>query len=92
MEKEEIKNEKTNSEKIPQSQSVATDVARTLKHIIYVLLFLIGLIVSEFLLYMYQYDFSNYSQDGDGYNNINTGRQGDVINGTEIPSTQEEGR
>lgn len=48
-------------------------------------------IVSVFLLYMYQYDFESYSQDGSGYNNINTGTQGDVNNGTEVPSTQEEG-
>lgn len=38
-------------------------------------------------IYLYQYDFQSYSQDGNGYNNINTGEQGDVYNGTEIPST-----
>lgn len=42
-------------------------------------------------IYLYQYDFQSYSQDGNGYNNINTGEQGDVYNGTEIPSTEAEG-
>ena len=49
-------------------------------------------IVSAFLIYLYQDDFQSYSQDGNGYNNINTGEQGDVYNGTAIPSTEEEGR
>lgn len=49
-------------------------------------------IVAAFLLYMYQYDFESYSQDGSGYNNINTGEQGDVYNGTEVPSSEEKGR
>lgn len=48
-------------------------------------------IVAAFLIYLYQYDFQSYSQDGNGYNNINTGEQGDVYNGTEIPSTKKEG-
>lgn len=49
-------------------------------------------VVAAFLLYMNQYDFESYSQDGNGYNNINTGEQGDVYNGTAIPSAEEEGR
>lgn len=49
-------------------------------------------IVVAFLIYLYQYDFQSYSQDGNGYNNINTGEQGDVYNGTTIPSEEEEGR
>lgn len=49
-------------------------------------------VVSAFLIYLYQYDFQSYSQDGNGYNNINTGEQGDVYNGTAIPGTEEERR
>lgn len=49
-------------------------------------------IVAVFLLYLYQYDFQTYTQDGNGYNNINTGTQGDVNNGTAIPSAEEKGR
>ena len=51
----------------------------------------VAIIVAVFI-YLYQYDFQSYNQDGDGYNNINTGEQGDVYNGTEVPSTKEEGR
>lgn len=57
-----------------------------------VMAFAIVAIVAAFLIYLYQYDFQNYSQDGSGYNNINTGTQGDVNNGAEIPSSEEEGR
>lgn len=52
----------------------------------------VAAIVSAFLLYMYQYDFQNYSQDG-SYNNINNGTQGDVNNGeADVDAAQEEGR
>lgn len=44
------------------------------------------------LLFLNQYEFENYSQDGGGYNNINTGEQGDLYNGTEIPENEEEER
>ena len=58
-----------------------------------VIYFLIGAIIAlfaGFLLFLYQYDFVSYSQDGNGYNNINTGEQGDVINGTEADYSEEE--
>lgn len=45
--------------------------------------------IGGFIWYLNQYDFVNYTQDGEGYNNINTGEQGDVINGAEIPSKEE---
>lgn len=48
--------------------------------------------IGGFVWYLNQYEFESYTQDGSGYNNINTGTQGDVNNGTEIPSTQEEER
>ena len=51
----------------------------------------VAIIVAVFI-YLFQYDFQSYSQDGNGYNNINTGEQGDVSNGATIPGTQEEGR
>ena len=51
----------------------------------------VAIIIISVFVYLYQYDFQSYSQDGSGYNNINTGTQGDVNNGAAIPSTQEEG-
>ena len=47
-------------------------------------------IVSGFLVYLNQYEFvseeiiTEYVQDGEGYNNINTGTQGDVVNGADL--------
>ena len=49
-------------------------------------------IVSGFLVYLNQYEFiseeiiteTTYTQDGEGYNNINTGTQGDVVNGADL--------
>lgn len=48
------------------------------------------LTIAVFIFYLYQYDTISYSQDGSGYNNINTGEQGDVNNGTDIPGESEE--
>lgn len=44
------------------------------------------------LHFLNQYEFENYSQDGGGYNNINTGEQGDLYNGAEIPENEEKER
>lgn len=41
--------------------------------------------IGGFLWFLNQYNFESYTQDGSGYNNINTGTQGDVNNGTEVP-------
>lgn len=48
--------------------------------------------IGGFIWYINQYDYVSYSQDGEGYNNINTDVQGDVNNnnGTETSDTQEE--
>lgn len=48
----------------------------------------VAIIVAVFI-YLFQYDFQSYSQDGNGYNNINTGEQGDVNNGTTIPNKED---
>ena len=37
-----------------------------------------------------QYDTIEYVQDGQGYNNINTGTQGDVLNGTKDANQKKE--
>lgn len=45
-----------------------------------------------FGIFISQYEVESYEQDGNGYNNINTGEQGDVINGAEIPDSKEKER
>lgn len=46
---------------------------------------IIAMFLGIFLYIASNFEFESYSQDGNGYNNINTGTQGDVNNGTEIP-------
>jgi len=48
--------------------------------------------IGGFVVFLSQYEFESYTQDGNGYNNINTGEQGDVINGTDIPKGDQEER
>lgn len=48
--------------------------------------------IAGFVLYLYQYDFITYDQSEGIYNNINTGEQGDVINGSETPTKNTEER
>ena len=96
---ENVGNEENKKTKNPEP--LATEILAELKvqnkrimRVVYVLLLLIGLIVSGFLLYLYQYDFSTYeinSQDGGNASFI--GKDGNIYNGErESASTQEEGR
>lgn len=56
------------------------------------LVLIVAMFFGGILFFLNQYEFENYSQDGSGYNNINTGTQGDVNNGADIPDSQEEER
>jgi len=42
---------------------------------------IISIFLGVFLYFIHNFEFESYTQDGKGYNNINTGKQGDVING-----------
>jgi hypothetical protein len=66
---------------------------RTTKRLVGTIILTILLLFISNGLWLYawmQYDYTgtstettqDYWQDGDGYNNINTGTQGDVVNGT----------
>jgi len=57
-----------------------------------VIVLIVGIFFGGILMFLNQYEFESYSQDGSGYNNINTGEQGDVNNGAEIPESKEEKR
>lgn len=70
-------------------ESLAMALLRGYKKQFYVtvaVLSTIILILSGYIIYdLYidnQYETIEYVQDGQGYNNINTGTQGDVLNGT----------
>lgn len=63
---------------------------RTVKRLFIALILSIILIFASNMIWVYawmQYDYESeeitYWQDGRGLNNINTGTQGDVVNGTE---------
>lgn len=58
----------------------------------FVVLALWAATIAGFVLFLNQYEFESYTQDGSGYNNINTGEQGDVVNGAEIPENEKEER
>lgn len=82
-----------------EEKSIAMELLEELKRqnkrlvvALFVVITLWATTIGGFVWYLNQYEFESYAQDGSGYNNINTGTQGDVNNGTEIPSTQEEER
>jgi hypothetical protein len=58
-----------------------------------IIILILALLVSNmaWLIYENQFDTYSYEQDGNGVNNINTGMQGDVINGTTFENPCEEG-
>lgn len=76
-----------------------TEVARnerTTKRLIIALVIAIILIFASNAAWLYawtQYDYTSeevtYSQDGEGINNINTGEQGDINNGPDVHSEEE---
>lgn len=59
---------------------------RNCKRMFITIIILIVLLFSSnagWLIYEGMFDTISYSQDGEGINNINTGKQGDVIDGAE---------
>lgn len=95
---EDLENEQIKEE---LNEPLATEILRELKmqnkrvmRIVYALMVTIVLVVSGFLVYMYQYDFSSYdinSSDGGNANYI--GNDGDIYNGeSESPSPEAQGR
>lgn len=44
------------------------------------------------LVYEGMFDSISYSQDGEGINNINTGTQGDILDGAETKNKDSQGR
>lgn len=64
---------------------------RLIKRLTIALIVSIVLMFTSNAIWLYawcQYDYSSedytYTQDGEGYNNINTGTQGDVNNGADV--------
>lgn len=56
-------------------------IIKMLIGIIFSLILFIILSFYMFMSFINNYDYTSYVQDGNGQNNINTGSQGDVLNG-----------
>ena len=82
-------------------ESAQTRMERTNKRLVVALILAIILIFASNMIWLHawcQYDYESeevattYQQDGEGYNNINTGEQGDVNNGADIHEGYEEAK
>lgn len=82
-------------------ESAEAKSERTVKRLIIALLVTILLLFTSNAIWLYawnQYDYVSetetetvtYKQDGEGYNNINAGTQGDVTNGADVQEDHQE--
>lgn len=65
-----------------------TNIIKGLLVVIMLLIIVFGITVYLFMEFIGSYDYSKYSQDGEGVNNINSGTQGDIINESDINITK----
>lgn len=59
-------------------------IIKMLFSIIVCLAIIIGISIYMFMMFLNNFEFTTYNQDGNGLNNINTGTQGDVVNESTI--------
>lgn len=82
-------------------ESAEAKAERTGRRLIVALIIAVVLLFASNALWLYawnQYDYVSeaetetvtYKQDGEGYNNINTGTQGDVTNGADVQENSNE--
>lgn len=74
------------------NKRIASILKTTIRSFAISVILIIAIFLGVFLYFVHNFEIESYSQDGNGYNNINTGTQGDVINGAEISESQEEER
>lgn len=64
---------------------------RHIKRLVIALIIAVVMIAVTNIAWLYyesQFDTVEYAQDGEGINNINTGEQGNILNGTEVESEE----
>ena len=61
-----------------------TNTIKGLLAIIGLFILVFGITICLFMKFISSYDYSNYNQNGDGINNLNNGKQGDIINESKI--------
>lgn len=72
------------------STELMKDAERKIKHWIIAFLVTLAALFATNIYWIYTFQSYEYvSQDGDGINNVNTGEQGDLINGTENEAKEE---
>lgn len=75
---------------------IINDYRMMIKRLFILVLVVLGLwacTIGGFVWYLNQYDFVSYTQDGEGYNNINNRVEGDIYNnGAESQSQNPEGQ
>ena len=62
-------------------------IVKIMGTIILFLVIAIICIVYMFMSFISNYDYKNYDQNGERVNNINSGQQGDIINESDITTT-----
>ena len=61
-----------------------TSIITKLITVLITLIICFGITIYLFISFINSYDYVEYNQDGEGFNNINSGYQGDVVNGSKI--------
>lgn len=84
-----MNNQETKAKSVPliiyeNEMKHKTRIITGLLSVLLVLLIIFGVAIYMFMSFISSYDFYGYTQDGKGINNVNTGKQGDVINESTI--------
>lgn len=89
-----MEKEKTNVPYIVYEGEMARAERRDVRQWVVIIILIVALLISNigWLWYINQYDTYSYdyTQDGEGLNNINTGDQGDVLYGPEAENKGQE--
>lgn len=59
-------------------------IIKALIMLIFTLIIVLGVSIYLFLKFIGSYDYTSYTQDGSGVNNLNTAIQGEVVNESKI--------
>lgn len=88
-----MEKEKTSVPYIVYEGEMARAERRDKRQWIVFIILIVALLASNIghLIYESQFDTYDYTQDGDGLNNINTGEQGNVLYGPETENQEAQG-
>lgn len=89
-----MEKEKTSVPYIVYEGEMARAERRDVRQWVVIIVLIVALLASNIghLIYESQFDTYDYTQDGDGLNNVNVGEQGDVLYGPETKNQETQGR